>query len=184
MIGDAASLLRGGDAGPFLEPADDAVDGIHKVVLLDEAFATACGDQCGLVADVGDVGAGESWGLSGQEVGVDGRVDFDRAEVDVEDLLALVEVGQLDVDLSVEASGTQQGFVEHIGAVGGGQDDHAAVRPEAVHLREELIEGTLALIVAGHVHVLATRPSDGVDLVDEDDARSLLFGLSEEVSDT
>ena len=57
-----------------------------------------------------------------------------RTEVYLEDLLTLLQIRQLDVDLSVKTSGTQQSRIQHIGAVGGGQDDHTRVGSETVHL--------------------------------------------------
>ena len=84
--------------------------------------------------------------------------------------LALVEVGQVDVDLAVEASGTEQSLVEHVGAVGGCHDDDTAVGAEAVHLGEESVEGVLTLVVASHSGVLGAGTAHGIYLVDEDDA--------------
>merc|ERR1719353_1092966 len=71
-------------------------------------------------------------------------------------------------------------------AVGGGDDDDARVALEAVHLCEDLVERLLALVVAaahppaGGARALA---ADGVDLVDEDDARRVLLRLAEERAD-
>ena len=55
---------------------------------------------------------------------------------------------------------------------------------EAVHLRQKLVQRIFALVVARESGVLAAGAADGVDLVDEDDARSLLLGLLEQVADT
>ena len=52
--------------------------------------------------------------------------------------------------------------------VGRGDDDDAAVRLEAVHLDEQLVQRLLALFVAERV--AAAAAADGVELVDEDDA--------------
>jgi hypothetical protein len=51
------------------------------------------------------------------------------------DTSAAAAVGEVDDDLAVEAAGAQQRRVEHLGAVGGGHDDHVGGRVEAVHLR-------------------------------------------------
>ena len=94
---------------------------------------------------------------------------------------ALGLVGERDLHLAVEASRSQQGGVEDLGPVGGGDDDDARARFESVHLRQELVEGLLALVV-GHDGP-APALADGVDLVDEDDRRSPLAGIGEEVAD-
>ena len=102
--------------------------------------------------------------------------------MDLEDAFAAPDVGAGHDDLAVEAAGAEQGGVEHVGAVGGGDDDDAFVRLEAVHLDEELVEGLLALVVAA-AEAGAAVTADGVDLVDEDDAGRVLLALLEEVAD-
>ena len=52
---------------------------------------------------------------------------------------------------------------------------------EAVHLDEQLVERLLAFVVAA-AHACAALTADRVDLVDEDDARAVLFGLLEHVA--
>ena len=102
----------------------------------------------------------------------------------LEDFLTLFELGKIYVDLAVEAAGPHQGLVEDVGTVGGRQDDDAAVGAEAVHLSEKGIQGIFALVVGRPAGILATGASDGVDLVDEDDAGCLILGLLEQITDT
>ena len=61
-------------------------------------------------------------------------------------------------------------------------EDDAVVGLEAVHLDEELVQGLLALVVSA-AEACAAVTSDGVDLVDEDDAGSVLLALLEQVAD-
>lgn len=77
--------------------------------------------------------------------------------------------------------GAQQGFVQAFRAVGRCQDDHPFPSVESVHFGQQLVEGLFPFVVSseGSVPPLA----DGVYLVDEDDARRLLVGLLEQVSD-
>ena len=84
-------------------------------------------------------------------------------------------------DLAVETAGTQQRRVEHVGAVGGGDQDDALVGLEAVHLDQQLVEGLLALVVAA-AEAGAAMAADGVDFVDEDDAGRVLLALLEHVA--
>ena len=67
--------------------------------------------------------------------------------------------------------GTQQRRIEHVGAVGRGDQDDAGVRIEAVHLDQQLVERLLALVVTA-AQAGAALAADRVDLVDEDDARA------------
>ncbi len=77
--------------------------------------------------------------------------------------------------------GTQQRRIEHIGAVGRGDDDHAFLRVEAIHLDEQRIERLLALIMPA-AHAMAAMPAHGVDLIDENNARRALLALLEHVA--
>ena len=103
------------------------------------------------------------------------------AHVDFQDLLAPRDVGVRHDDLPVEAAGPQQRRVEHVRTVGRGDDDDAFVGLEAVHLDEQLVQRLLALVVAA-AEARAAMPADGVDLVDEDDARRVLLRLLEHVA--
>ena len=118
----------------------------------------------------------------GHELEVDVGADALVPAVDLQDRQALLEVGEGDHDLAVEAARPQQGGVQDVGPVGGGDHDHALGRVEAVHLREHLVEGLLPLVVAA-AEPGAALAADGVDLVDEDDGRGLLAGGLEEVAD-
>ncbi len=78
--------------------------------------------------------------------------------------------------------GTEQRRVEHFRPVGRAHDDHALARVEAVHLGEQLVQRLLALLMAAE-RALGARLAERVELVDEDDARRLGFGLLEQIAD-
>ena len=92
------------------------------------------GYQGSLVTYVGNVSTRETGSLTCQEVDVKILVELQRLQVYLEYLLALVEVGQVDMYLAVETTGTHQGGVKHIGTVGGSKGDDTTVGPETVHL--------------------------------------------------
>ena len=148
----------------------------------DLALARAGGQQRRLVDQVGEVGAGEAGGLAGQRVEVDLAAQRLAAGVDLEDVLAALAVGAVDDDLAVEAAGPQQRRVEDVGPVGGRDQDDVVLHLEAVHLDQQLVQRLLALVVTA-AHAGAAVAADGVDLVHEDDAGRVLFGLLEEVAD-
>ena len=93
-----------------------------------------------------------------------------------------LEVGQLHRDAPVKPAGPQQGGVQAVGTVGGGQHHHALGAVKAVHLGEQLVQGLLPLVVAAG-ELAVTLFADGIDLVDENDAGGLLVGLLEQVPD-
>ena len=113
------------------------------------------------------------------DVGTDPLV----AGVHLEDRLALFVLRQRHDDLAVETTGAQQRRVEDVGPVGGGEDDDALGRLEAVHLGQHLVERLLALVVAAAEAGTALAP-DRIDLVDEDDRPAHPAGLLEQVADT
>jgi len=83
------------------------------------------GAEGGLVDEVAQVGADHPRRRRGQALEVDVVGQRDRARVDLEDLLAAFDVGWVDRDAAVEATGAQQRRIEDIGSVGRGQDDDA-----------------------------------------------------------
>jgi hypothetical protein len=159
----------------------DAVAGRLEVLHGDVEAAAAHGVQGGLVDQVGQVGAAHA----GCAAGHDAEIDVVRhplaLAVDLQDRQPLLEVGQRHHDLAVEAPRPQQGGVQDVGAVGGRDHDDALGGVEAVHLREHLVEGLLALVVPA-AEAGAALAADGVDLVDEDDGGRLLAGRLEQVA--
>ena len=161
--------------------ADDPVNGFFQRSSGDDRAVLAGGEQCRLVDDVGQVGTGHANSALGQPVEVGVRGQRLALGVHPQHCLAAGQVGATHRDLAVEAARAQQRGVEDVGPVGGRDQDDALTLAEAVHLDEQLVEGLLALVVAA-AQPGAALTSDGVDLVDEDDARRVLFSLLEEVT--
>ena len=101
--------------------------------------------------------------------------------MDAEDFLSPVHIGKGNGDLTVKTAGAQQRRVENVGAVGGCDDDHTFLGVEAVHFHKELVERLLALVVSA-AHAVAAVTSDGIDLIDENQAGRVLFPLFEHVA--
>ena len=98
-----------------------------------------------------------------------------------QDLFAPLQIGIADGDLAIEAARPQQRRIEDVGAVGGRHDHDAVGSGEAVHLDEQLVERLLALFMAERV--AAAIASDGIELVDEDDARLVTASLAKQLAD-
>ena len=99
----------------------------------------------------------------------------------LQDLLAADHVRIRHDHLAVEAARTQQRGIEHVGTVGGGDQDDAFIGLEAVHLDQQLVQRLLALVIAA-AEAGAAMTADRVDFVDEDDAGRVLLGLLEHVA--
>lgn len=96
-----------------------------------------------------------------------------------------IRKGDRETKRRTKTARPKQGCIEHVGTVGAGEHEDARRRIKAVHLNEDLIERILPLVVAAHQSVLTltTGSSDGVNLVDKDDARLVLPRLRKEVAD-
>ena len=147
----------------------------------DDLLVAARGEQSRLVHEVHEVGAGHAARELGDalqiHIGTQGLV----LGVHLKDLLAATYIGCVHHDLAIETAGAQQGRVKHIHAVGGGNQHHGIVFLEAVHLNQQLVEGLLALVMAA-AQACAALAAHCVDLVDEDDGGSSLFGLLEQAA--
>ena len=87
-------------------------------------------------------------------------------------------IGSIDHDAAIETTRPQQRRIEHVRPVGRRHHDDALVSAEAIHLGEELVEGLLTLVVPT-AQTSTAMPANGVDLIDENDAGSVLFALFE-----
>ena len=181
VVGDDRLLRVADDPALALRAGDDALERLAELRRADDLLVAPRGEDGRLVDEVGQVGAAEAGRGLGDERQVDGLVERLALDVDLEDLQAALHVGPVEDDLAVEAAGAQQRRVEDVGSVGGGDDDDVGVGVEAVHLDQDLVERLLALVVRA-AQAGAALAADGVDLVDEDDARAVALGLVEQVA--
>ena len=146
--GGVALLLLRHDHRLALGAHHDLVLGLLELDHLDELLAAPGRKQRRLVDDVLEVCPREPRRAAGDDGGVHVFGQRHPLHVDLEDLLAPANVRQRHHHLSVEAARTQERGVQHVRAVGGGDDDDAVVGLEAVHFHQELVQGLLALVVA------------------------------------
>ena len=163
-------LFAAGEQFFPLWPHQHLVAGVVEVGGIDCVFVIAGGPERGLVDEVADVGAGEADGAAGLPFEVDIGGEWHIPRVHLEERQAGLLVGAVDGDVAVEAARSQEGGIEHVGAVRGGKNDHRLGWAEAVHLAEDLVECLLAFVVAA-AEPGAANTADGVDLVDEEDRR-------------
>ena len=101
----------------------------------------------------------------------------------LEDLLTTTHVWQRNDHLAVETAGTQQGRVQHVRTVGGGDDDYALIALKTVHLDQQLIQGLLTFIVTA-AQSGTTVTTYRINFIDKDDTGRMLLGLFEHVAHT
>ena len=142
----------------------------------DHLAVASSGQQRRLVQQIFQIGAGKSRSAAGHLVQIHILSQRLFPHMDVQDLPAALDVRQTHIDLAVKASRAQQRRVEDIHPVGGGQHHNAFVGTEAVHLHQQLVESLLTLVVAA-AQTAAALAAHGVDLINKDDGRAILFGL-------
>ena len=121
---DGLLLLRSDDLALALQTSDDSVNGIQEVLAVDFLVVVPCSSQSSLIADIRNVGPGESRSVFRKEFHIKIRCKLQSPDVDLENLLPLLQIREIDVNLPVETACTKKGLVEDIGAVSGRKNDH------------------------------------------------------------
>jgi hypothetical protein len=103
--------------------------------------------------------------------------------MNTKDASPALKVGEVDGNLPVESSRTEQSLIEDVHSVRRGDGNNAGVAIEAIHLNKDLVDCLLALVVTTR-KASTSLPSYSVNLIDKDDARRVLFRLGEDVTDT
>ena len=181
VVGHDALFLVGEDGVLLLVACNDHLDALLQIGLSHALAACTHGAQGCFVDDVGKFRTGCTGSHAGHGVEVDARGQRHLFGVHFQNLFAALEVGQLHRHAAVKASGTGQGRVQRIRAVGGRQNDDAGVALKAVHLGEQLVQSLLTLVVATEIAAVALL-TDGIDLIDEHNAGGLFLGLPEQVA--
>ena len=181
VIGGELLLLVGHGERAALRAHHHLVLGVFEFAHRHDALAAARRKQRRLVDEIGEIGAREAGRAARDHARIDIGGQRHLAHMHAQDLLAADEVGIGHDDLAVETARTQQRRIEHVGTVGGGDQDHAFVRLEAVHLDQQLVQRLLALVIAA-AEAGAAMAADRIDFVDEDDAGRVLLGLLEHVA--
>ena len=181
MIGNDQLLLIGHHVILLLITGDDDLDRLLEI-RLDHALTTGTyRTKCCLVDDIGQLRTTRAGGCLCDGTEIDIFRHLDASGVHLQDVDTALEIRKLDRYTTVETARTKQCRIQGIRLVRRRQDDDGLRAVEAVHLRQELVQGLLTLIVATH-RTVATLLTDGIDLIDEDDARRLFLRLLEEVT--
>ena len=102
--------------------------------------------------------------------------------MNTQDFDATGEIRDVDGDLAVKATRTEERRVEDVGTVRRRDDDDTGIAFETIHFGKKLVQGLFALVVTA-ADAGTTGATDGVDFVDEDDARGVFLRLLEEIAD-
>ncbi len=141
------------------------------------------GHQRRFVDQVFQVSPSKTRGSTGEDfkINIGGHLGF--LGIYRQDFLSSADIRHRHNHLAVKTTGTQQGGVKDIGSVGCRDDDNTVVGLKAIHLDEQLVQCLLALIVTA-AEACATVSTNGIDLVDKDNAGRTFFALGKHVTDT
>src|SRR3546814_732206 len=142
-----ATLFFGHDDRAALGAHDDFVFGLFKVAHVDCAAIASSSEQSGLVDQVGQVSAGKTGGSAGKYQGIYVGSQRHLTHMNLQDLFTATDIRQGNHNLAVKAAWAQKRRIEYVGAVGGGNDQHALPRFEAVHFDQQLVECLFAFVV-------------------------------------
>lgn len=182
VVGGDVLLVLGELARALLRADRDFFHGIDNVAVRDLLVGAFCGEDRPFVHDVLEVCARKTDRLLGDFPEVDSFGHLLPLRVDLEDFDACLEIGPVEEDMPVESSRSQKRRIENIGAIGCGHDNDMGALLEAIHLREDLIERLLALVMTSAKACSSTLSPDRINLIDEDDAGGIALGACEEVT--
>ena len=140
--------------GLLFQTSDDTVHCRQEILTADMRLVVARSNQCRLVTYIGYVRTTETRRLAGQEIHIKRIVCLDGTQMHLEDFLTLVQVGKVNIYLTVKTSCTQQCLVQHVSTVGCGQNDDTAIGAKAVHLGKQLVQSAFALVITTHCRTL------------------------------
>ncbi len=181
MVGHDPALPFIHQGFPFAAQ-QEFVERVIEVLARHLCIASTCRSQRRLVHQVFQVGSREAWCRACQVLQVDIRRQGDLTRMDAQDGFAPTSFRQIHRDLPVETPRPQQGGIEHVRAVRGGQHHNGIARLEAIQLHEQLLQRLFTLIIARKRRGATARSPDRVELVDKDDAGSVLLGLLKQVA--
>ena len=148
VIGGQLLFFLGHGAGATLRTHHDLVLGILEFQHGDQPLVATGGHERCLVDQVHQVGAREAGCATGNHLEVDIRRQRHVAHMHFQNALTADNVRIGDNYLPVETARPQQRGVEHVGSVGGGNQDDALIGFKAVHLDQQLVERLFTLIIA------------------------------------
>ena len=182
MIGDDQFLFICQNSVLLLVSRNDDFNALLKVGLVGKFSAVPHRAESRFIYDIGKFRAGSACCHPRYFVKIDVLAALDLPGVNLEDILPALEIGEFHGHAAVETAGPCQRGIERLGAVSRSEDHDTGVLFKSVHLREKLVRGLLALVIAAYEGTV-TLFADRVDLIDKDDAGCLFLGLPEQVAD-
>jgi hypothetical protein len=100
--------------------------------------------------------------------------------MNLQNLLPTLDVRHINHDLAIESPRSEQRRIENIRAVGGGDQYHPFSGLETIHFNQKLVQCLLPFVMTTP-QTGAAVAANGIDLIQEDDARSIFQTLREHI---
>mmetsp|Transcript_14900 Transcript_14900/g.21069 ORF Transcript_14900/g.21069 Transcript_14900/m.21069 type:complete len:257 (-) Transcript_14900:853-1623(-) len=183
VVGNKFLLLRNLVTSLLFKTNHDTVNRTIDLFPSNGGLLGTGGSNGGFVHKVLKLGSRETGGTTGDGFKID--IGFQRLTtgVDTKDTSTSLEVGKIDSDLAIETSRTEKGLVKNIDTVSGGNGDNSWVSIETIHLNKDLVNSLFTFIVTSGV-TSTTLTTNSINLINEDNAGSILLCLSEDITDT
>ena len=182
MVGNDTTLLLTEDTILLLLTDEHDLDRLEKIrlgylltTMLDRRDGCFVHHVCEVCTDC-------TGGRQCDLVEIDGIIQLHIPCMHLQNIDTTLEVRLLHDDTTVETARTQQCRVEDLRTVRRTHDHDTLRGIEAIHLGQQLIQGLLALLVSTEAGI--SRLTDGIDLIDEDDARCRLGRLLKQITHT
>ena len=182
VVGDNPPLLLAHNAVFLLFSDQNHLNSLEKILLADNLSAMLHGVDSSLVDHVGKIRSHCAGCGKGDCLQINTFVHPNVFCVYLQDINSSFQVRLIHDNAAVKTSRTQKRRIENFRAVCRCKNEQPLVCIKSVHLRQELIEGLLPLIIASHHTV--TGLSDGIDLINKYNTWRLLLSLFEKVSYT
>ena len=131
-----ALFLYSHNFGFLFQTANNAVYSIQEILFPYSALLMTGSNQSCFVTYIGNVSTTESWSLTCQQIRIYSVIQFQRLEVYFKYSFTFVQVRQVNMNLSVETSSTQQSLVQNISTVCCSQHDDTTIGTETIHFGE------------------------------------------------
>mmetsp|Transcript_50067 Transcript_50067/g.89873 ORF Transcript_50067/g.89873 Transcript_50067/m.89873 type:complete len:210 (-) Transcript_50067:380-1009(-) len=181
MVGHELPLFLGHHSVLLLQANRDAFQSTGDVILINLCLVLSCCHDGSFIEEIGEVCARHAWSLTSNGSKIHTLRQGLVASMNFQDFSAALHIRRVNLNLPIKAARAHQGLVQDVRPIGGCNHDYTIVALEAIHLREDLVERLLPLIVAS-THASTTLTANGVDLINENNAGSLLLGLLEDVA--
>src|SRR5699024_10520217 len=150
-----------------------SVNGFIHGTIVDQVRVRARRQQGCLIEHIRQIRTRETGGALGQSVQINIYNQRLALSMNLQNFQAPLKRWSFDRYLTVETARTQQGRIQDVGTVGCSNQNDVRVLIETIHLDQQLVQCLFAFVIST-TDTGATVTTNGVDLINKNDRRSVL----------